>query len=177
LGYAFILILNTGIRLGEALALRTRGDVDLKNKRMIIDSSMSFVKNRKAARDENKYTFVEVLPKTKTSKCSLPLNNAALDAAKKLLELNSKHKFLLSNSCGNFTEPRNLARTLKCILKKAGIAGCGIHTLRHTYASALFRKGEDVKIISTLLGHVSAEITQDTYIHLLDEQTNSVATN
>lgn len=47
IGYGFILILYTGIRMAEALALKW-SDVDLENKTIKIDSSVVMVKNRKA---------------------------------------------------------------------------------------------------------------------------------
>ena len=173
LGYAFVLILNTGIRLGEALALR-ENDFDWATQRMTIDTSMSFVKKRDAKEGEPRYHYIDVLPKTKTSRRILHLNIDAVDAAQRLVELNRGHEYLLSNAKGNLVTPRNFARTFKCILVKAGIHDCGVHTLRHTYASALFRKGVDVKVISELLGHASVEITQDTYIHLLESQKQAV---
>ena len=175
LGYAFILILNTGIRLGEALALR-ENDFDWARDQMTIDTSMSFVKKRDIKEGEPHYHFIEVLPKTKNSRRTLHLNMDAVDAAQRLAELNRGHDFLLSNSEGNLTTPRNFARTFKGILVKTGIQDCGVHTLRHSYASALFRQGIDVKMISELLGHASVEITQDTYIHLLESQKQAVTT-
>lgn len=177
LGHAFVLILNTGIRLGEALAIRTQGDVDLNTRILTIDTSMSFVKKRDATQDEPRYGFIEVLPKTKSSRRTLLLNDAALDAARRLIELNKGHEFLLSNSQGNLTTPRNFARTYKAILAKADIPDCGVHVLRHTYASALFRENIEIKAISSLLGHASVKVTQDTYIHLVDDQINEVAAN
>jgi integrase len=173
LGYAFILILNTGIRLGEALALR-ENDFDWAGQRMTIDTSMSYVKKRNAKEGEPRYHYIEVLPKTKNSRRTLHLNIDAVDAAQRLVELNRGYEFLLSNAKGNLVTPRNFARTFKCILVKAGIQDCGVHTLRHTYASALFRQDIDVKVISELLGHASVEITQDTYIHLLESQKQAV---
>ena len=46
---------------------------------------------------------------------------------------------------------------------------CGIHALRHTFASMLFSKGVGVKIVSKLLGHSSVKITYDTYVHLFEK--------
>lgn len=44
----------------------------------------------------------------------------------------------------------------------------GVHALRHTYATRLFEKGVDIKIISELLGHSSTEITYRIYVHVID---------
>jgi integrase len=177
LGYAFILILNTGIRVGEALALRTQGDIDLKKRLMKIDSNMSYVKQREAGGNGKKYGFVEVSPKTRSGKRTLPLNDDALLAAQELLRLNSNREFLLANSKGNLTPHHNLDRSFKRILRSAGIDEYGIHALRHTYATALFKQKVDIKVISSLLGHADVRITYDTYVHLLEEQISDAATN
>ena len=49
-------------------------------------------------------------------------------------------------------EPRNFEATLGLMCKAAGIQEVGVHALRHTYATRLFEKGVDIKIISELLG-------------------------
>lgn len=56
--------------------------------------------------------------------------------------------------------------------KRAGIENCcGIHTLRHTFASLLYLKGVDIKVISVILGHADTGFTYNTYIHLTGKQT------
>ena len=57
---------------------------------------------------------------------------------------------------------------------KAHIRRYGVYTLRYTFASNLFRKGVDIKIISKLLGHSTVKITYDIYVHLLDEDLDNV---
>lgn len=42
-----------------------------------------------------------------------------------------------------------------------------VHTLRHTCATSLFRRGLNPKQVSAWLGHHSAAFTLDTYIHVL----------
>ena len=68
--------------------------------------------------------------------------------------------------------PRNLQNTLDYILKKANINHKGLHVLRHTFASMLFKKGVDIKTVSELLGHEEVRVTYNTYIHLIQEQKN-----
>ncbi len=61
-------------------------------------------------------------------------------------------------------------RDHKPLLERAGLAGEGFtfHTLRHTFATALFMKSEHPKIVQSLLGHSSITQTMDTYSHLMD---------
>lgn len=77
----------------------------------------------------------------------------------------------MANSKGNIGDYSNMNRMLKGMLKGAGIrTDYSIHSLRHTFASMLFRKDIDVKIVSELLGHSSITITYNTYVHLIKEQ-------
>ena len=46
----------------------------------------------------------------------------------------------------------------------------GIHTLRHTFASLLIKKGVDIKIVSDILGHKDVSFTYNIYVHILEEQ-------
>ena len=45
----------------------------------------------------------------------------------------------------------------------------GFHTLRHTCATALFRRGWNAKQVQVYLGHSDAGFTLRTYVHLLEE--------
>ena len=165
LGYAFILMLNTGIRIGEGLAIRIDDDIDLTRRRIKIKSSMSFAKNRDKKENEKNYKYFEVTTKTKNSKRIVDLNDDAYEAVLKLIELNKNQNYLFSNSKGKLPTPRNIDKTFKSIINNAGIDNCGIHT----FASKLFRSGVDIKYISEILGHASIQITYDTYIHLIEE--------
>lgn len=61
-------------------------------------------------------------------------------------------------------------RDYKPLLKRAALDGLGFtfHTLRHTFATALFERGEHPKIVQSLLGHSSTTQTMDTYSHLME---------
>lgn len=59
-------------------------------------------------------------------------------------------------------------RVLKPAKEEADVAWCGLHTLRHTFASMHIERGTNVVQLSKLLGHHSAAFTLSTYAHLLD---------
>ena len=67
---------------------------------------------------------------------------------------------------------RNVNRTLKSMLKKAEceVRDASVHDLRHSFGSELIKKGSDIKVVSTLLGHADISTTYNIYIHVLDEQ-------
>jgi integrase len=58
----------------------------------------------------------------------------------------------------------------KTLLKKLGFAeqDFTFHSLRHTFATELFRRGKHPKIVQSLLGHSSITQTMDRYSHLLE---------
>lgn len=60
-------------------------------------------------------------------------------------------------------------RAVRAGAKRAEVPWCGLHTLRHTCASILFRRGLNPKQVQAWLGHHAASFTLDTYIHLLDD--------
>ena len=53
--------------------------------------------------------------------------------------------------------------------KKAGIADVGVHTMRHSAATAWLESGVHIKAVADLLGHSSISITGDIYGHATDD--------
>ncbi|MDO5112392.1 MAG: tyrosine-type recombinase/integrase [Clostridia bacterium] len=78
MGEAFILILNTGMRMGEALALRW-GDVDMEKGTLCINKNLILVKNRKDG-EPNYILKVQNNPKTQSGVRIVRLNEAAKSA-------------------------------------------------------------------------------------------------
>ena len=174
-GYAYLLILNTGLRMGEALSL-TWEDVDFKNKTITVSKNSILTKKRDASGNKTGGYELQIQNSTKTSSGNrtIPLNQSAMEALLKLKHGNST-EYVISNSRHKSVLPSNFERTFFLILKNAGIEKhCGVHALRHTFASMLFSKGVDVKIVSKLLGHSSVKITYDTYVHLFESDIKGI---
>jgi integrase len=75
------------------------------------------------------------------------------------------------NRIGGPMDHNNLYyRDYKPLLKRANLddRGFTFHTLRHTFATALFERGEHPKIVQSLLGHSPITQTMDTYSHLME---------
>ena len=167
-GGAMDLILNTGLRMGEALALRW-SDVNISTNTIRVTKNLIRVKNRSGKGPKYKLILQEK-PKTEKSKRVIPLNKAAL-AALEDLKAAPGYKaggFIIHTKDGSPILPRTFEQTLELMCAAAGIRKVGVHALRHTFATRLFEKGVDIKVISELLGHSSTEITYRIYVHVID---------
>ncbi len=72
-------------------------------------------------------------------------------------------KFVFSNRKGS---ARGYAsQSIRKALRKAGLADCKIHTLRHTHASRLIQNGMSVYEVREVLGHTDIKTTMR-YAHL-----------
>ena len=169
-GHAYLLILNTGLRMGEALSLKW-DDIDFAKKTITVTKNNVLIRNRDT--DGNKIGGYKLQTqdsaKTSCGNRIIPMNRSAEEA---LLELkkNNTTPFVIINSQNNQVLPSNFERTFHTVLTNAGINKTyGIHALRHTFASMLFAKGVDVKIVSKLLGHSTVKITYYIYVHLFEK--------
>ncbi len=167
-GGAMDLILNTGLRMGEALALKW-SDINFDKKTLSVTKNLITVKNREKTGSKYKL-IIQEKPKTEKSKRILPLNKAALAALEDLKTAPGYNPggFVIHTKNGTPIMPRTFEQTLELMCRAAGIRRVGVHALRHTYATRLFEKRVDIKIISELLGHSSTEITYKVYIHVID---------
>lgn len=168
-GYAIILLLYTGMRCGELLGLKWE-DVNFENKTIFIQRNLKQVKNR----DEDikqKFIVIEQTTKTKAGKRYIHLSDMALEALKYYQSIKTDSPYVLSTKNSKPVSFRNLDRAFRNILTRAGITKqYGVHSLRHTFASMLFKKGVDVKTVSEILGHSDVGITYNIYIHIINEQ-------
>jgi len=162
LGAAFILLLGTGLRRGELLALTWR-DVDLSRGIIHIRHGVTFTKTAGLYRDR---------PKTDKSARSVPLPGivaSALQAHKDRMLQEENYRLDGPMFCtreGTPIIPRNFNRTFYRLRKRAGIPNVNLHALRHTFATRLLEMGENLKVVQELLGHARINITADLYAHV-----------
>lgn len=171
---AYILMLNTGLRTGEVLAL-LNSDIDLKNRVLHVRQGVKQVRKREGA-EPVKGTVTQVgKPKTKTSQRDVPLNDAAVASIRELREeaYFGEETPLIPDEHGGFTNPLNFRKRYYRILEAAGLEQRGLHTLRHTFASTLVNgirqpdgslKSLTPRQVADLLGHSTSEITELYYV-------------
>jgi len=160
-GNLFVLMLNTGLRIGEATAV-SWDDYDETEQTLTINSSI--IQNR----DDNGKVFIEEQDsvKTRNSERILKLPTNAINA----MPPKNGYKYIFCTKDGKPIHPNDTRDMLKRMLTRAGIPHKSTHVFRHTFASKLFDKGVDVRVVSELLGHSSVATTYNTYITLIKKQ-------
>ena len=160
--YYIILIIYTGLRIGELMAL-TWNDIDFKNKTLNVN------KSRAKGMIDGKTTLYIKDPKSESGTRIIPLSDRAIYALQKIKECSSSDSDLVVS---NTSSESNITRTINRMLFRAGCETekCGLHALRHTFGSLLLEKGIDLKTISYLLGHSDITVTANIYLHVTREQ-------
>ena len=131
----FELLVSTGLRRGEALALQWK-DVDFEKKLVRVRGTL--------ARIDGKLTVTE--PKTMKSKRTIHMSASAERVLKavRLRQMEERLKagtawtetgFVFTTELGEPSDPRNALRALKAAAKRAKLDGIGLHTLRHSAAT------------------------------------------
>ena len=141
-----LLLLRTGIRIGEALGL-TLNDLDIKGRKVYLYQG-----------EKNSMGRV------------VYLSDDALFAIKLWLKRRDKNKEFLFYGQGNGHLCYSTGRSLFVkYLKKAGLdqKGYTVHCLRHTFASELLNAGMRLECLQPLLGHQDREVTRR-YARLTD---------
>lgn len=153
---AIVFLLHTGLRMGELIGLLWE-DVDMDKRFLHIKHNVPTTRNEITT------------PKRKSSIRTIPLDGVAYDIISELSD-NKNGRHVFHTKSGNMINRNDTDRTLKTMLKRAGIEKKPtLHDLRHTYASELIRNGVDMKTVSVVLGHSDISTTMNIYVHKSDD--------
>ena len=150
---AILLACHYGLRRGECAALTTQD---------IIGNTLRICKTTSQIRG----LTVTTTPKNdKTRYIKL-----SLDDANSLKEYNSlrqanKDSLLIRGLNGETVTPNAINKRLRKHLRELELPRIRFHDLRHSYATIMMQNGVNPKIVSTVLGHSSVDITLDLYSH------------
>lgn len=172
-----LIMLNTGLRVGEMLAL-TWKDIDFTNRTMHICKTLqSNIRNYDDLEHVVYYSKIKKSAKTKNGVRYISLNEQVLQYLQMLRDLDEESKiksdYVACTTVGTMNCSRNLQRSLDRLVKFACIqpeSHVSLHTLRHTFGSTLLRRGIGIEVISKLMGHANITITYNKYIHVIQEE-------
>lgn len=170
IGWFLVLMLQTGLRIGEALAIK-HSDINLDKRIIYIDSTIVSIKNRNAKPGDLKWLLIDQpLPKGNRNRY-VHLNDMAIRA---LWELNQQFSYdpegyIIHNEDGQFYTFGQVDATFKKVLNRAGLKKCGVHSLRHSCAVALLEAKIPIETISDILGHSDISITYRVYAKVIEE--------
>lgn len=157
------LILYTGLRRGEALAL-TWADIDLKRKTISVTKSVYH---------DGTGPHIKT-PKTAAGNRTVPLL-APLERELRLRMAGKPKGYIFSNDGGKTPlTDSGYTSAARAYVKATGMTATP-HQIRHSYATMLFECGVDVKDAQDLLGHTTAAMTQDIYTHIRDSRRKTTA--
>ena len=164
----FCLLLCTGLRRGEALALRWSS----------IEKDMTSLSVTATAGKLNNGKYIIKEPKTRYSRrmVALPASLGVLlhryrsdqekiwcDCGRPIRD----NDFVFGRPDGNLPDPASITRAFSRVIQRAGLNHIRLHDLRHTHATLLLKAGVHPKIVSERLGHAGVAITLDLYSHVL----------
>jgi integrase len=69
---------------------------------------------------------------------------------------------------GKHYSPDCLGARVAEVIKKCGLEGVSVHSLRHTHASELLSQGVLIPTVAKRLGHANANVTLSIYAHALE---------
>ena len=168
LGWAYVLLMYSGLRVGELCALTWR-DIDFESKTITVNKNAVEIRCEEEGAPRTRL-ITQNSTKTKSGNRIVPLTERARLALSELKKVTGEYEHIIVSSNGQRIRPARLDRTFYKILAAVGIEQKGVHALRHTFATMLFYNGCDVKIVSELLGHSNTKITENIYIHLIQQQ-------
>ena len=160
----YVLAIGTGLRQGELLALRW-SDIDFEASMLTVRHTL-----RRGTR-----TLEE--PKTERARRTLRLGVEAREALLEQLRRQRLQRlaagpswddrdFAFTTRHGHPLNGRNVLEAFHQVLGKAGLARRPFHSLRHAFATLQIENGEELGVVSRVLGHSQVATTADVYAHL-----------
>lgn len=174
----YLVTLFTGLRRGEVCGL-TWDCVDLEKGTLLICKQLQNIPGKPGE-------FRLVSSKNGRVRCITPaasvvntLKRHRIKQQKDRLAAGSlwynDEGFVFTDETGHHLSPHTVYHNYKKIAVSIGLPGTRFHDLRHSYAVAAIRSGDDIKTVQGNLGHATAAFTLDVYGHITAEMKQASA--
>ncbi len=171
----FEVLVGTGLRLGEALALRWE-DVDLEHRVLRVRRSATTVGGH----------LLIGRPKTVGSAAGVGLSPRVVAALARQRERQvfdaltwgagyELGDLVFARENGSLLRPEYVRRRLHTVAAEAGLPRVRVHDLRHLAATLMISAGVPLALVSKTLRHSKVSITVDLYGHLTHEAAQAAA--
>ncbi len=164
----YILMLETGLRIGEARGLRWI-NVNFKQGEVRIVEQLSQKRGKDGAEafTAPKRDSRRTLYPTETAMNALREEKAAQREKRKAAGdiWTDEYGLVFTRDDGSPIPYRTIAEHLKRIGQQIGVPDLTAHSLRHTYATDCNDAGISAKTVAASLGHKHTQITTDRYTH------------
>ena len=167
----YTVTLFTGMREGEALGLMWEC-VDFKKGTILINKQMQREKKKNGQ-------YLLVPTKNGKSRTITPapwvlklLRTQRAKQAEQQLRAGpiwEDSGLVFTNELGHHLAIHTVYKDFKQIAASIGCPDARLHDLRHSYAVAAIRSGDDIKTVQDNLGHATAAFTLDVYGHVTDQ--------
>lgn len=174
----FTFTLFSGLREGEALGL-TWDRVDFMRGTILVSKQLQ--KEKKAGGEFRLVSLKNDKPRRITPAPWV----MQLLRDRKLQQYEHKEKagaawsnpmnLVFTNELGGNLIPQTVVRHFKEIVASIGRPDARFHDLRHSYAVASLRSGDDIKTVQGNLGHATAAFTLDVYGHVTNQMQEASA--
>ena len=172
----FTVTLFTGLRISEALGL-TWDCVDFDKGSLLIDKQLQLVKGT------GTYKFVPTKNSRERTVIAAPwvinlLRRHKATQAEQRLQTGTlweNSRLVFTNEIGQHLAYRTVIKNYKKAVSAIGRPDARFHDLRHSYAVAAIRSGDDIKTVQGNLGHATAAFTLDVYGHVTDQMKQASA--
>ena len=158
--FTVLLCLYTGIRIGEACALRWK-HIRLDSGILEVRETMQRIQAPQNVASKTRIIITE--PKSVSSNRDIPLPQFLMQYAVQFQA--ARNAFVLTGEKNQFIEPRTLQNRFRNYVKTSGIEHANYHALRHTFATRCVELGFEIKSLSEILGHSNVNITLNKYVH------------
>ena len=167
----FTVTLFTGMREGEALGLLW-DRVDLTRGTITVDKQLQLIRGSRG-----QYQMVPTKNSKSRTLALAPTVTATLRRVR-LRQLENRLRygecyensgFVFTDELGHHLSASSVYKSFKKVMEQIGSPDTRFHDLRHSYAVASIRSGNDIKTVQENLGHATAAFTLDVYGHVTEK--------